>query len=251
MMITRRQGRIINIASEAGLGGKAYLSPCVLSKTALIRLSENVALETEVYGVCVFAICPGAVQTNMTDARFSAEGQKWIPWCQEIFENGLDVPPDLALKLVLQLASGEYDELSGRHISVRDDLSKMRQRCQEIKENRLYQLGLHRLNLSQELEPFILVGQRYILVEINDWSQPFLEHRQALPFLEKDGMYWGIPPDDKTSIRELERMRHEGASAIVFGWSAFWWLDYYADSDRYLRSRFRCVLENEGFVVLI
>ncbi|MBD2079349.1 SDR family oxidoreductase [Leptolyngbya sp. FACHB-17] len=240
---------MINIASEASLEGKAYLSPYVVSKTALIRLSENMALETKEYDVCVFAMCPGAVRTNMTDARFSAEGQKWVSWCQNIFEKGLDVSPDLAMRLVLQLASGKYDELSGRYIQVRDDLTKMRQRCQEIKENSLYQLRLHRLNLGKELEPLIPVGQRYILVEINDWSHPFLEHRQALPFLEKDGIYWGPPPDDETAIRELERMRQEGASAIVVGWTTFWWLDYYADFNRYLRSKSRCVLENEGFVV--
>ena len=248
-MIARRQGRIINIASEVGLEGKAYLSPYVVSKTALIRFSENVALETEKYGVCVFAICPGAVQTNMTDVRFSTEGQKWIPWCQEIFEKGLNVPSELAMKMILQLASGKYDELSGRFIQVRDDLSQMQQRCQEIKENNLYELRLHRLNSLKELEPFIPVGQRYILVNINDWPHQLLENRQAIPFLEKEGIYWGLPPDDQTAINELERLRHQGAKFIVFGCPAFWWLDYYTGFSLYLRNNFPCVLENERLIV--
>ena len=52
-MIERGQGRIINVASEAGLfsinTGSAY---CV-SKAALIRLAESTAIETEAYGIAV------------------------------------------------------------------------------------------------------------------------------------------------------------------------------------------------------
>ena len=58
-----------------------------------------------------------------------------------------------------------------------------------------------------------------------------------------------IKPDGGTAIQELERMRHSGASYLVVAWPAFWWLDYYIRFHDYLRSRFRCVLENERLVV--
>ena len=70
----------------------------------------------------------------------------------------------------------------------------------------------------------------------------------AVPFLERDGQYWGPPPDGDTGIQELERLRKLGADFIVFVWTAFWWLDYYAELHNYLRSRFRCVLENDRMV---
>ncbi|NMF63713.1 SDR family NAD(P)-dependent oxidoreductase [Brasilonema octagenarum] len=151
-MIAQRRGRIINIASEAALVGCAYLSPYVVSKTALIRFSENLALETKQYGVSVFAICPGAVRTQMIDVAFSAEGQKWIPWSSKIFEKGLDVPPELAVDLVLRLASGKYDELSGQYMQVSDDLNERQKWSRELREKSLYALRLNRLQSVPEVD---------------------------------------------------------------------------------------------------
>ncbi len=72
---------------------------------------------------------------------------------------------------------------------------------------------------------------------------------RAIPFLEKNGQYWGPPADDETAVREFERLRQAGASYIAFAWPAFWWLEHYADFARHLRSRFRCVVENQRLVV--
>jgi Sulfotransferase domain len=72
--------------------------------------------------------------------------------------------------------------------------------------------------------------------------------RRAIPFLERDGRYWGAPPDDETAISELERLRRSGASFMVFAWPAFWWLDHYAGLREHLRSHFRCVMENDLLV---
>jgi glycosyltransferase involved in cell wall biosynthesis len=106
------------------------------------------------------------------------------------------------------------------------------------------------VELGQELEFLISPTQTYILVDMDEWgSGQLLEERQSIPFLEKNGLYWGPPPDDATATREVERLRRRGASFIVFGWPAFWWLDYYAEFNRYLRTKFHCVLENERLVV--
>lgn len=96
------------------------------------------------------------------------------------------------------------------------------------------------------IEMLIPSGHTFILV---DDCQLGLGPRPALPFLERDGQYWGAPPDDRTAIQELERMRQAGDGFIVFAWPAFWWLDYYTRFDDYLRSRFQCVLENDCLVV--
>ncbi len=61
--------------------------------------------------------------------------------------------------------------------------------------------------------------------------------RRFLPFLEKQGAYWGSPPDDTTAIVELERMRQGEARFIAFAWPAFWWLDHYGKFQEYLRSQ--------------
>lgn len=91
-------------------------------------------------------------------------------------------------------------------------------------------------------------GETFILVD-HEVFRNEVAGPKALPFLERAGQYWGPPPDDETAIRELERLRQSGAIFIVFAWPAFWWLDFYSELSRYLRSKFRCVLENERLIV--
>lgn len=88
--------------------------------------------------------------------------------------------------------------------------------------------------------PFILVDEEQI--------RSALPHRAAFPFLEKDGQYWGPPPDDATAIQELERLRARGARFIAFIWSTFWWLEHYAGFRDYLRRNF-CLLQEDDVVM--
>jgi hypothetical protein len=95
-----------------------------------------------------------------------------------------------------------------------------------------------------EIRTVIPPGASYILVdELQTRLAADAEHR-ALPFLERNGEYWGLPADSQEAIREIERMRQSGCTHIVFAWPAIWWLDYYRDMAEYLRTRNRCVLEN-------
>ena len=66
-MVARGRGRIINIASAAGLRALPTTSAYCLSKTAVIRFSESLAIENGDRGVCAFAMHPGTVRTPMTD----------------------------------------------------------------------------------------------------------------------------------------------------------------------------------------
>jgi glycosyltransferase involved in cell wall biosynthesis len=73
--------------------------------------------------------------------------------------------------------------------------------------------------------------------------------RRTLPFLEKDGQFFGVPAGDRVAIEELERMRGVGATYMAFAWPALWWLDHYTDFHRHLRSRYRAAIENKRLVV--
>jgi NAD(P)-dependent dehydrogenase (short-subunit alcohol dehydrogenase family) len=65
-MRARSFGRIINIASTAGLHGARYISHYCAAKHAVVGFTRAVALEVQGSGVTVNALCPGYVDTPMT-----------------------------------------------------------------------------------------------------------------------------------------------------------------------------------------
>jgi 3-hydroxybutyrate dehydrogenase len=64
-MRARRFGRIVNIASTAGLKGYAYVTAYVAAKHALVGFTRALALETVHDGITVNAVCPGFTDTDM------------------------------------------------------------------------------------------------------------------------------------------------------------------------------------------
>lgn len=117
-------GRIVNVASGAAylptsLGGPTAYGP---SKAAVHRFSEMLAGQLTPQNVFVFSISPGLVRTAMTEGRFP-EGAPWTP-------------PECAPRLVLALASGEFDALAGRYLHAEHDPPEtLRSRLEEILEH--------------------------------------------------------------------------------------------------------------------
>jgi NAD(P)-dependent dehydrogenase (short-subunit alcohol dehydrogenase family) len=145
-MIARRRGRIINIASGGGATMLPYFSAYVTSKTALIRFSECLAYELKPHGVAVFAMGPGTVRTAMSKYSLnSPEGRTWLPWFRDIFDEGRDLPPERPAALLVALASGRADILSGRYVYPADDLDRMIEEAREIEARKLYSLQVQRL----------------------------------------------------------------------------------------------------------
>jgi len=103
----------------------------------------------------------------------------------------------------------------------------------------------------KELRRTLAMGTTFILVNNDEWGNESraLAGYKVIPFLEHDGQYWGPPADDRTALRELERLQGLGATHIVFAWSAFWWLDYYAGFCRFLRETCPVLLENERLII--
>lgn len=145
-MVARRRGRVVNVASTSGTRAIPYLSAYSTSKAALIMLSENLAAEVAEFGVRVFAIQPGTVRTAMTEMALRDEAAKtWLPWFVETFQEARDVPPEEAARLVLFLASGRADELSGRFFDVAEDAEAVVRRTAEVKAKDLYTLRINGL----------------------------------------------------------------------------------------------------------
>jgi NAD(P)-dependent dehydrogenase (short-subunit alcohol dehydrogenase family) len=139
-MVARRSGCIINVASGAGTNPFQGLSAYVVSKTALIRFSEQLALELKPHGVSVFPIRPGVVRTRMLE-----ESRGRLPFIQQFLDRGVDVPPEVPARLVLKLASGCADALSGRLFSIDDDVDEMVRRAEEVRASDRYLLRMQKL----------------------------------------------------------------------------------------------------------
>ncbi len=67
-MVERGWGRVINLASMAGLEGKRYVSAYTAAKHAVVGFTRAVAAEAHDTGVEVSAVCPGYVDTPLTEA---------------------------------------------------------------------------------------------------------------------------------------------------------------------------------------
>jgi len=146
-MVARRSGRIINVSSGAGAVAIPYMSAYVTGKAALTRFTEALAAEAREHGVRAFAIEPGTVRTAMAEEALGTEdGRRWMPWFKRIFDEGRDVAPAYAAELVVLLASGRADRLSGRFISRRDDVGALLARADEVERRELYALRVRTLD---------------------------------------------------------------------------------------------------------
>jgi 3-hydroxybutyrate dehydrogenase len=66
-MIDRGYGRIVNISSIAGKRGAAYITAYAASKHAILGFTSSLAAEVQRHGIMVNAVCPGYVNTKMTE----------------------------------------------------------------------------------------------------------------------------------------------------------------------------------------
>ena len=147
-MIARGQGRIINISSPAANGTSGYASAYNSSKAAVSNWSENLAQITRAHGISVFAYAPGFVRSDMTEyLAGSPDVQQWFgDFFAKIFVEGRDTPLDLTLGVLMALASGRADALSGCHIADTDLPDLLVQHVEQVRQQELYVLRLRSLS---------------------------------------------------------------------------------------------------------
>lgn len=114
-MITRRFGKIINIASLWGVTGASYESIYATSKGGMIVLTRSLAREVGPSGITVNAIAPGPIETPMLASELDQQEMKDL--AGQIPVGRLGRPADVA-SLCAYLLSPQADFINGQVIGV-------------------------------------------------------------------------------------------------------------------------------------
>ena len=118
VMLRKKSGKIINIASITGLMGNAGQANYSASKAGVIGFTKAVAREYADRGITVNAVAPGFIATAMTDAIPEREREELI---KQIPMKRLGTPEDVA-HAVSFLASEEASYITGHVIGVNGGL---------------------------------------------------------------------------------------------------------------------------------
>ena len=151
-------GRIVNLTSQAGVFRWPWMSAYSVSKAAIVKFTENLGHETGRHGISVFSVHPGLLRIGLSVPALtstapvdSAEGLMHA-WVRRELAAGRGTEPQQAVELLLRIATGKVDRLSGRHLSVHDDLTTLLSRTEDVLRDDLYVLRLHGLSSGGGVE---------------------------------------------------------------------------------------------------
>jgi NAD(P)-dependent dehydrogenase (short-subunit alcohol dehydrogenase family) len=131
VMVPRRSGRIINLASIASFTASADGCPYTASKHALIGMTKHIARSYAGKGITANCVCPGIIETNIvansarilgkdlpalnmelfTEDSLQKEVERWVP-------AGRQGRADEVADLVLYLASGNCGYITGQSLVI-------------------------------------------------------------------------------------------------------------------------------------
>ncbi len=124
-MLAAKWGRIINVASTAGLVGYAYVAAYVAAKHGVVGLTRALALEVAKKGITVNAVCPGYTETDIlreSIANVVAKTGRSVEEARAEFAScnpqGRIVQPEEVADAVLWLSGAGAASVTGQSIAV-------------------------------------------------------------------------------------------------------------------------------------
>jgi NAD(P)-dependent dehydrogenase (short-subunit alcohol dehydrogenase family) len=152
-MVERGTGCIINVGSYFGYHPAKYRSAYSTAKAAVHTMTEVLAAETAEHGVTAFTVDPAMVKTTtLLTSSQSAQAARWTPEATDLPESNYTPAEDVG-ELVVRLAHGAGDAMSGRVVRVHSDIAAMRERIEEIKRDEHYVLRMTKAPGIVEADP--------------------------------------------------------------------------------------------------
>ena len=267
----------IDLEAVCASAGIHYIDPCGPVEAVLEAIESSGRIIAEaMHG----AIVADALRVPWLPVRLSDQirSLKWRDWCGSLrmeykplsFSPPPGTAPDEALARFLDEANTHSDPALSSTGALDEAVERLAARLELLKQGRAGECGvqgsarfapdpevlrevpwLYEMQAAlKEVERLVPAGATFIMVDEERWGGgQALAGRRTLPFLERDGRYWGLPADSSSAIAELERLHDEGAQYIVFMWPSFWWLDYYHGFHSYLRENYRTLAHNERILV--
>ncbi|MFI7301165.1 SDR family NAD(P)-dependent oxidoreductase [Streptomyces sp. NPDC050121] len=134
LMRAQRSGRVINIVSAAGRDRWPHCSAYSVSKAASIKLIENLGPELRSHGVAVFSFHPGLLDIGLTGDHLrrphsgDPQEDRVKDWLHKQHDAGAFSRNEDAGRMLLRLADGTADALSGGYVTVETALPARRER---------------------------------------------------------------------------------------------------------------------------
>lgn len=159
IMQRQKGGRIIFTAS-AGAHSNRGISAYIMGKLGMVRLAEIIHAENnQDYGICAFAIQPGAIPTRFYhDFKDAAEGRKDATYyikdgaegeeksahtAANFFKNVTWDTTEMPAGMVTVLASGMLDFMSGRYLDSAKEIERYLEEKDKVVEEDLYRVRLN------------------------------------------------------------------------------------------------------------
>ncbi|MDI1303169.1 MAG: glucose 1-dehydrogenase [bacterium] len=117
LMLPRKRGAIVNMASVAGLVGFAGLPAYCASKGGVVQLTRGCALEYAEAGIRVNAVCPGAIKTEMIDRITQKDPATEKQFAAMHPMNRMGTPQEIA-DTVVWLCSSQASFITGQALAV-------------------------------------------------------------------------------------------------------------------------------------